>query len=503
MTDTVVNEVRRGFYLDSVALMRLSRAVSEREGVCEAALMMGTPANKQLMADAGLLQASGVEASGGDLVIGIRAADASTAELALAQVRDSLDRPRANGGNRGNGSQWRPRSLQAAVKSAPESNLALISVPGGFAVAEARKAIHRGLHVMIFSDNVDVQEEAALKREAAGLGRLVMGPDCGTAIIGGTPLAFANAVPRGSIGIIGASGTGIQEVSCLIARHGQGISQAIGVGSRDLCEAVGAVSTLMALDALDADAETRHIVLIAKPPPRSVALRLMDRIAASPKSFTVCLVGGGDRQVPGNAAAAMTLKEAAALACGGAGLIPPFDVASLAMPLAASRSSVCGLFSGGTLCAEAQWIFAAGGVAVTSNTPIPGVARMEPAVKTHCMIDLGADEYTSGRPHPMIDPGVRDAALIRALESEHVGVVLVDVVIGYGAHADPAGHLAEAIARHLSNKGATIIASVTGTDDDPQRRSLQIARLEAAGVLVAPCNADAATLALAMLHGAG
>ena len=201
---------------------------------------------------------------------------------------------------------------------------------------------------MIFSDNVDVEEEAALKREAAGLGRLVMGPDCGTAIIGGTPLAFANAVPRGSIGIVAASGTGMQEVACLIARQGQGISQAIGVGGRDLSEAVGGVSTLMALDALDADAQTRHIVLISKLPPASVAARVMDRIAASAKTFTVCLVGGGDRQVPGNAETAVTLKEAAALACGGAGLIPPFDAASLAAPLPANRASVCGLFCGGT-----------------------------------------------------------------------------------------------------------------------------------------------------------
>ena len=499
MSDAVVNEVRRGFYLDSVALMRLSHAVSDQEGVCEAALMMGTPANKQLMADAGLLPISGVEAGGGDLIIAIRAADAGSAERALAHARDTLDRPRVDGGN---GSGWRPRSLQAAVKAAPESNLALISVPGSFAIAEARKAIHSGLHAMIFSDNVDVAEEAALKREAAALGLLVMGPDCGTAIIGGTPLAFANAVPRGNIGIVGASGTGMQEVACLIARHGQGIAQAIGVGGRDLSEAVGGVSTLMALDALDADDETRHIVLISKPPPASVAARVMERIAASAKTFTVCLVGGGDLQVPANAATAVTLKDAAALACGGAGSIPPFDAASLATPLPASRSCVCGLFSGGTLCAEAQWIFTAGGVAVASNTPIPGVARMEEAAKTHCMIDLGADEYTSGRPHPMIDPGVRDAALIRALESEHVGVVLVDVIIGYGAHADPAGHLADVIARHLSNRGTTIIASVTGTDDDPQRRSLQIAKLQAAGVLVAPCNADAAALALAMVHGA-
>jgi FdrA protein len=274
MSDTVINEVRRGLYLDSVALMRLSRTISELEGIREAALMMGTPANRQLMGDAGLLQAPGVEASGGDLLIGIRASDAASADLALTQVRRALERPLSN---HGDARLWRPRSLAAAVAGAAESNLALISVPGSYAVAEARKAIHNGLHVMIFSDNVDIAEEAALKREAAALGRLVMGPDCGTAIIAGTPLAFANAVPRGSIGIVAASGTGLQEVSCLIAHQGQGISQAIGVGGRDLSEAVGGVSTLMALDALDADAQTRHIVLISTPPPASVAAAFAKR----------------------------------------------------------------------------------------------------------------------------------------------------------------------------------------------------------------------------------
>jgi hypothetical protein len=258
----------------------------------------------------------------------------------------------------------------------------------------------------------------------------------------------------------------------------------------------------MALDVLDADAQTRHIVLISKLPPASVAARVMDRIAASAKTFTVCLVGGGDLQAPVNAVTAVTLKEAAALACGGTGVLPPFDAASLAAPLPANRSSVRGLFCGGTLCAEAQWIFTAGGVAVASNAPIPGVARMDASRKTHSMIDLGADEYTSGRPHPMIDPGSRDQAMLRALESAHVGVVLIDVVIGYGAHPDPAGHLAGVIAGHPSNAAPTIIASVTGTEDDPQRRGAQIAKLEAAGVRVAPCNADAAALALAMVQRA-
>src|SRR5580704_9603583 len=97
---------------------------------------------------------------------------------------------------------------------------------------------------MIFSDNVPIAEEASLKHEARERGLMVMGPDCGTAIIGGVPLAFANAVPRGDIGIIGASGTGIQEVSTLIARAGRGVRHAIGTGGRDMHAEVGGLTTL-------------------------------------------------------------------------------------------------------------------------------------------------------------------------------------------------------------------------------------------------------------------
>ena len=424
-----MNEVRHGFYLDSVALMRLSRAISDLDGVAEAAVMMGTPANKQLLADATLIQDAGVEATGSDLIVGVRAADAGCAQRALDEVRRRLDQPLSA---RSEGNLWRPRSLVAAVRGAPDSNLALVSVPGSFAVAEARKAIHEGLHVMIFSDNVDIEDEATLKREAAELGRLVMGPDCGTAIIGGTPLAFANVVPRGNVGIVGASGTGVQEVSCLVARHGQGISHAIGVGGRDLSDTVGAVSTLMALDALDADPDTRHVVLISKPPAEAVAARVMARIEQSPKEFTVCFVGGGDLPLPDNAQRATTLKEAAALACGVEDILPTFD-AGAAAALPTTDGVVWGLFTGGTLCAEAQTVFTAGGASVVSNAPIPGVVRAERSVEKHCMVDLGADEYTSGRPHPMIDPSTRDKAMLAALGDDQVGVVLIDLVIGYGA----------------------------------------------------------------------
>ncbi len=485
MSVVVVNRIHRGFYLDSVALMRHARAIAGMAGVEEAALMMATPANKEIMADAGLLSPAGEAAQGGDLIIGIRATAGDCADAALAAADRLLEARTTGGGD----SAWRPRTIRGAVRVAPDANLALISVPGDFAAAEARKAIRRGLHVMIFSDHVPVADEVALKIEARDRGLLLMGPDCGTAILNGVPLAFANIVPRGGTGIIGASGTGIQEVSSLIARHGGGISHAIGVGGRDLGEAVGGITTLMAIDMLDADPATDHIVLLSKPAAPAVAARITARIGDSRKSFTVCLIGAGNFALPANANPATTLKAAAESALGGIRIGEDFSADPPPGELPASRREVRGLYSGGTLAAEAEVIFLHGGAAV--------------AKRAHRMIDLGDDAHTSGRPHPMIDPAARDGPMRAALADPAVGVVLLDVVIGCGAHPDPAGHLAGLIADVPAADRPAIVASVTGTDEDPQVRSAQAEKLRAAGAIVAPSNADAAALALALIGTGG
>lgn len=487
MSVTVVNEVRKGFYLDSVALMRMSKAIAASEGVQDAAMMMGTPANREIMLAAGLLNQTGTTADGGDLIIGVRADSEAQAQTALAEAHQQLDQPKQKyDGNH----KWQPRSLRAAIKMNAAANLALISVPGDFAVAEARKAIRRGLHTMIFSDNVDINEEAELKREAKELGCLVMGPDCGTAIINGTALAFANVVPVGSTGVVGASGTGVQEVTSLIAQYGGGISHAIGVGGRDLSAQVGGISTIMAIDALAADTSTTRIVVISKPPPDDVAQQVLDRISASGKPATICFIGAKEMTMPANATQVFTLK-AAAQQC----IHSPDQSAPAPAGIEAGKSGkrILGLYSGGTLCAETQVLMRASGQELESNAAIPGVPTLSGSNSKHTILDLGDDQYTQGRPHPMIDPAVRDELFVAALEDSNVGVILVDVVIGYGAHSDPAGHLVALINAHPLNNGPTIIASVTGTEGDPQTRSLQIAKLRAAGVHVAPTNADAAT----------
>jgi len=450
----VLNRVERGRYLDSVALMRLSRRLAALPGIEGAALMIGSPSNKVLLRDAGLLAAEGEDAGVNDLVIAVRASDESAGRRAVdsalnLEPEKSEIFPHA-------------RTLAGALEALPRANLALISVPGDFAAAEARKALGAGLNALVFSSGVPLEEERALKRLANEKGLLLMGPDCGTALIAGTPVAFANAVPRGDIGIVSASGTGLQEVSCLIARMGAGVSHGIGVGGRDLDERVGALGTLAAIDALESDPGTRIVVLISKPPAPRVAEQVLERLARCAKRSVVCFLGL-DR--PG---LATTLREAAELATGKKLQEEKLEKRKI-------KGRVHGLYCGGTLCSEAELVFRRLGLS------------------GHRFVDLGDDRYTRGRPHPMIDPEIRNDYLATAAADPAVGVILVDVVLGYGSHPDPAGVLVK------NQVTKTLVASVVGTEKDPQMRSRQVARLRDAGVLVAPSNAHAAEWAASLV----
>lgn len=488
--------IRRKFYLDSVALMRSSKTLAALPDVVEAAMMMGTPANVEIMQNADLLDADqpgnqSIEA--GDLVISVRANSSEAADAALARADELLE----SSSEPIDGLEWRPRSIRSAIAGKPNANLALISVPGEFAISEARKAVRRGLHAMIFSDNVPLEQEVSLKQEAFALGKLVMGPDCGTAIINGVPLAFANKVPRGPIGIVGASGTGMQEVSCLLAQSGVGISQAIGVGGRDLKDAVGGLMSIMALEMLIADINTQHLVLISKPASPGIIEKLLALLSTTNKTATLCILGGQKlADLPANCQWAGTLHEAAILAMESVGTTAPgFEkTPNAAAGSVQSGKLVRGLFCGGTLCAEAQVLFTQANVRSTSNVPLDNSNGIDP--NGHTLLDLGDDEYTRGKPHPMIDPSSRDALVLEALQDENVGVLLVDMVIGYGAHTDPAGQFVECL-QHGNTESTLVIASVTGTDEDPQCLSTQRATLAAAGVVVASSNSRAVSIALA------
>ncbi len=477
--------VRPDTYRDSVELMRVAALVEKLPGVRRAALMMATPANRELLSGAGLLDAAGSAAGPNDLVVAVAAADPTAAERALVEAARLLDEQAAVSASPGDTPA--PLSIAEAASQFAGANLAIISTPGAYATAEALKALKRGLHVFIFSDNVPVADEAMLKRLATKKNLLVMGPDCGTAILDGVPLGFANAVRRGSIGLVGASGTGLQEISCLIDRLGEGCSQVIGVGGHDLDERVGGLMMQAAIERLAADAGTRVIVLISKPPAPTVAKRVLDLARASGKPVVVNFLGGDPAAIrAAGAVPAATLEDAAraaiALARGKKPSAAPPAARAKARRFAKGQSLVRGLYSGGTLCQEAALILeAAGG-------------------RKHTTVDLGDDEFTVGRPHPMIDFRLRNERILAAAQDPATAVILLDVVLGYGAHPDPAGALVPAIEGATKRRrGLAFVASVCGTLSDPQGLTHQEARLAAAGVLLAPSNAQAARLAASIV----
>jgi FdrA protein len=487
--------VRPDTYRDSVELMRVAAEIEKLPGVSRAALMMATPANRELLSGARLLDAKGAAAGPNDLVVAVAAANPEAADRALAEAARLLDEQAAVSAPAGD--RPSPLSISDAVAELPRANLAIISTPGAYATAEALKAIKRGLHVFIFSDNVPIADEVELKRLAAKKKLLVMGPDCGTAILEGVPLGFANAVRRGRIGLVGASGTGLQQVSCLIDRLGEGCSQVIGVGGHDLDERVGGLMMQAGIERLAADPGTRVIVLVSKPPAPAVARRVLEVARKSGKPIVVNFLGGDPAAIrAAGATPATTLEDAARAAvalCRGKGtgakaptLTPKLAAAGRAKARRFSKSQrlVCGLYSGGTLCQEASLILSGGAKYTT--------------------IDLGDDEFTVGRPHPMIDFRLRNERIVTAAKDAETAVILLDVVLGYGAHPDPAGALVPAIeaatrAAAKTGRSLAVVASVCGTPTDPQGLAGQEKQLAAAGVLLAPSNAQAARLAASLV----
>ena len=495
MTERVV--VRRGVYHDSVTLMQVSRQAEGLPGVTAAAAVAATPVNLELLARQGFA----VDAEGlgpNDLVLCVRADGDEAAEAAVEAIGELLAGAGRAGGDGGPAAP--PRSLRAAARRDPDLNLAVLSVPGRHLAYEAAQAIQAGLHVFCFSDGLDVAEEAAFKRLAAERGLLFMGADCGTAILDGVGLGFANAVRRGPVGVVGASGTGIQEVTCLLDAAGVGVSHAVGVGGRDLSVAVGGTMTLRALELLAGDEQTRAILVISKPPDPRVAERVAAAAAATGKPVALAFPGmDAPPPLPAGVAFAGSLEAAAAWAAASQGAALPTDAP--AAP-AVTPGAIRGLFSGGTLCYEAMAVVArtlAGRVA--SNIPLRPEWRLADAARSdgHTFVDFGDDAMTEGRAHPMIDPSLRAERFRREAADPETGVVLLDVVLGYGAHPDPAGELAPLVERALAARpdGLSVVVALCGAAGDPQGLDRQAAALRAAGAVVTRSSAHAARLALA------
>jgi FdrA protein len=500
-------------YRDSVVLMELSRELLKQPEVRQAAAMMATAANLTVLKESGLYCVEMQQAVADDLVFVVEAESEQAVDKAIEKGLQLLEQ----------GASTRKKAIQAGAEDASggaripqaitwrdvpqEGKLAVISVPGDYAVAEAWQALKAGRHVLIFSNHISLEDELALKQAGRERGLLVMGAECGTAILNGIPLAFANQVQRGSIGVIAASGSGLQEVTCLIDRLGAGVSHAIGTGGRDLSRVVGGLTMQAGIDLLLADPNTRVLALLSKPPSHEVANKILDKVRGASKPVVVCFLGAraDDFDLTG-LHFAETLEELAIKAVTLSGKVASTNLlAEPVVPPARSlgqKRLLRGLFAGGTLAYEAMLILQEKLGPIYSNAPLQAAYECgkDQSLDQHICIDLGAEEYTASVPHPMIDGRWRADLLAKTAQDRRVGVILFDLLLGFGSDRDPAGALAVEIAKarqqaDLEGRALVFVCSITGTRQDIQNWDEQQHKLEQAGVLVAPSNAAAARLA--------
>ncbi|CCH78899.1 putative enzyme with acyl-CoA domain [Nostocoides japonicum T1-X7] len=506
MTTRVV--VKKNTYVDSVSLMSISTKANQVEGVVQAFVAMGTDMNKGVLGSLDLLTPELEAAGTGDLMILVETDASLSTDEAIAAVEELLTRKTETGGEH----QVTYRTVGAAAAGRPGANLAVIAVNGAFAAREARQALDNGLHVMMFSDNVAVEDEVALKRLAHEKGLLMMGPDCGTAIINNVALCFGNAVRPGSIGIVAASGTGSQEVSVRIHDFGRGVSQLIGTGGRDLSEEVGGIMMIDGIRALAADPATQVIVLVSKPPAPSVERKVLAEIKDAGKPVVVCFIGGSEEAVAaagGHFASGTKPAALAAVLLDGASE-SELDLHALNWPLieevrtklGPEQRYIRGLFCGGTICDEVMYAALERYDDVWSNIQKDPSRRLEAAdaSREHTFLDFGDDAFTNGRPHPMIDPSLRMARIVEEAKDPRVGVIAMDFILGYGSHEDPVGvtlpaireakAIAESSGRHLE-----VLGYVLGTDLDTPSIASQVSALEQAGVTIASSSTNTGLLA--------
>lgn len=515
----VKNIIKKNTYYDSVTLMMISSKIASLEGIADATVMMATDYNKKLMTDSGLLLSENAGISANDLVIALKTDEEAKIAEAVSIIEDELQKKNDTAQE----GDLRAKTLGTALKRLPGANFTVISVPGRYAKNEAMKALENDLHILLFSDNVSIEEEIELKDKAIEKGLLMMGPDCGTAIINGVALGFANVVNRGKIGMIAAAGTGLQEVTCLVSRLGEGISQALGTGGRDVKEAIGGRMMLMGLEALAQDNETEIIVIISKPPHKSVMEKIFKFIEKVNKPVVTCFVGGSPISIEKDTVVqTFTLEDAAYAAVNIAkgrkieSIIFTDNSKDLkdiveeqSKKLLENQKYIRGLYSGGTLCSEAMVLMNDYMEDIYSNTPLTDKGLLEDIEnsKKNTILDLGDDYFTNGRPHPMIDPRLRIERMKKEALDLETAVVLFDVVLGYGSNEDMAEALIptiEEVNNILAKEGKSVsfVASVCGTDDDIQSRKAQIEKLEKAGVIVMPSNAQAVRLAI-LIAGKG
>jgi FdrA protein len=504
--------IHKNQYYDSVFLMGVNKRLADTPGVQQTAVLMGSDNNKKLLEDIGIDDVLIDAAKPNDLIVAVIA----DSQQIVDEVLGNLDQALQAMTEHFPVSAWRTFADGLAQK--PHANLALISIPGEYAAREARKVIEAGLNVFIFSSNVTVSDELELKRAASQKNLIVMGPDCGTSLIGGKGIGFANAVRLGPVGVIGASGTGLQEFTTQVHNAGLGISHAIGTGTNDVSDEIGGITTFAALDALEADMNTNVIAFISKPLGKHMLAKLLERLKKCQKPMVCCLLGvEGLPETSHHLTFAPTIDEAVlrTIQVLGNKTIPvklyltPEELAWCENEWARwspEQTYIRGIFAGGTFCFQTQQILRNAGLDVYSNAPLDSNFLLAHPDHSYAntLIDMGDEFYTLGKPHPMIDGSLRKIRIQNEALDPHVAVIFLDFILGYNASADPVGELLDGIiqARQIASKrGAhlTVVASICGTDGDPQDLSLQTRMLREQGVIVYNSNARAALFCAQLL----
>lgn len=497
--------IRKNQYYDSVFLMGVNNRLSSVEGVLQSAVFMGSDANKEVLTGLGFNKIELQDATANDLIVGVISETQSAIDEITKHLEGWLTEVTVST------TQTQIRSLGQALETRPDSNLVVISVPGEYAAAEARKSLQAGKSVFLFSDNVSIEDEIELKKYASKQGLLVMGPDCGTSLFRGVGIGFANAVRRGNIGVIAAAGTGLQEFTCGVHQMGFGISHGIGTGGRDLSDSVGGLTTLTALKMLESDPSTQVIAIISKPPGINTLQVLSEKIRECKKPVVCCFLGIDSEKIKvlNNLRLAETIDDTVRKVIKALGVdVAPVDQSNPVGKKIESGKFLRGVFAGGTFCYQSQQILKKAGFKVFSNTPLEKTLQLESPNQSyqHSIIDMGDEYFLVGRPHPMIDSKQRALRILQEAKDPDIGILLLDFILGYNASNDPVGELIESIQKAQSITKARgypleVVASVCGTENDFQDLEMQKKILLDAGVRVLMSNAEATKYCIALMKG--
>ena len=487
----IVNIIKKNFFRDSVQMMQFSQQLKDEQGVIDAAIVMSTVLNKNTLKNMNLLTEDGISATENDTLISINCQDENSLSNAIQKAEQLLTSISAKAKNEFT-------SLASALDTFSDANIASLSIPGQFVKEMATELINKQLNLFVFSDHVPLEDEIYLKNLALENNVLFMGPEAGTSILNGTVFGFGNRVRKGSIGIIGASGTGIQESSTMIDLFGEGISHGIGVGGRDLRNDIGGMMTMKAMEIFENDPNTKAVLLVSKPVDNYIRNKIINKINNfSKKNYVLCLIGDNENSVD-----TAKIKFSKSIQMSVLKILKLLDdnvykktkdvvrnqindsiklSESLSKDLNEGQKFIRGFFAGGTLCYESKIILEQMIGKIYSNLSSDDEYSIKGNVssKENTLIDFGEEEFTSARPHPIIDPLLRRNRILEDANDPNVGVIIIDIICGINAAKNTMAFHAETIKKAIEiareqGRKLSVFTYICGTENDVSKNELKL-----------------------------